>query len=343
MKRYKKVIHISSFSNFKISIFLIGYKNIGESIVVLFKDCLTDPARVFFSFVVDSYKNANIFVTKKILEDNHVTSLDMVYWTHPHKDHTPGIDTIVETFFKSEMVFFQPKYYFGNIQKDLLKDESEFTEDANSVLDEFLKSKDKDYANRRTVIGEGDMTHNYPIKMLAADGTSKELIFFFLTPIGRFIDKYSIRGNEISRPNDLSISFVMSVDGYDFYFGGDAEKDHVNNIEKESIRGMRWIKVPHHCSKGGRFICDNLGPRFDFAASTVYSSSGLPSDEIQNLYAAKGHLFMTQLKNEENVRDYGVVEFDYCFRDEDILVNIHTYGNAGEYAYMDNSLVSGQE
>lgn len=71
--------------------------------------------------------------------------------------------------------------------------------------------------------------------------------------------------------------------------------------------------------------------RRQFAASTVFESSNLPIEDIQNKYAKKGRLFMTQLRNGTSVHEHGVVEFDYTFRDDDILVDIHTYGNACEY------------
>lgn len=98
----------------------------------------------------------------------------------------------------------------------------------------------------------------------------KELSFFFLTPIGRRTDRYSIKGDLLGNPNELSVSFFMSVDGYNFYFGGDTEKEHAEGIETEIIQDFRWIKVPHHCSLGGISIADRLGPKLDFAASTVY-------------------------------------------------------------------------
>lgn len=332
MKRYKKEIHLSSFDNLTVSLYLIGYKNIGESIVVLFKDVAGDENKVVFSFVIDCYKKEGLFLTKKILEDNGVTALDMVCWTHPHCDHTPGIDEIVNDYFKPDMWFFMPKFYFGNLNPDLLKTESAFTQEANMSLENILKKKDKESNVRKTIIGNGDITTHFPVKMVTDDGRCRDLDFYFLTPCGRLIDKYVLKGNEINRPNDLSISFIMSLDGYDFFFGGDTENDHAGDIEKELIKNMRWIKVPHHCSKGAEVICDNIGPYFDFAASTVYTSSGLPDEDIQKKYIKNGRrLFMTQLKNMALEQEYGVVQFNYSFCDDQILVDIHTFGNAHEY------------
>ena len=331
MNPYKGQLRLSSFENLIVSVYVIGYKNIGESVVVLFHDKDKGEEDVIFSFVVDSYKKEGLFLTKKILDDNHVKGLDMVFWTHPHRDHTPGVDEIVKDYFKPEMLYFKPKFYFGNLCEDLLKNESEFTAEANSNIESFFKQEKKDYNGQRTITGEGDVTNHYPIQMLEDSGETKDLVFYFLTPIGGLIDRYSLKGNMLNRPNDLSISFVMSIDGYDFYFGGDAECDHCNGIEKNIVGDMRWIKVPHHCSNGGKYICENIGPKFDFAASTVYASSDLPVEDIQKAYAGQGRLFMTQLKNEELQYEYGIVRFDYKFNDENTVVNIKTYGNAQEY------------
>lgn len=331
MNPYKGQIRLSTFDNLLVSIYVIGYKNIGESIAVLFHDKAKGEEDVVFSFVVDSYKKDGLFLTKKILDDNKVKSLDMVFWTHPHRDHTPGVDEIVKDYFKQEMLFFKPKFYFGNLCEDLLKDESKFTAEANLSLEKFFEQEVKDYDGVRTITGEGDVTNHYPIQMIEDSGQTKDLLFYFLTPIGRLVDQYSLKGNMLSRPNDLSISFVMSIDGYDFYFGGDAEGDHCMSIETPIVKDMRWIKVPHHCSNGGKYVCDHLGPRFDFAASTVYASSDLPKEDIQNAYASHGSLFMTQLKNEKLEHEYGVVRFDYKFKGENTEVSIFTYGNAQEY------------
>lgn len=331
MKKYKKKIRLSSFSDLCLCIYVIGYKNIGESIVILFKDRNKEALSTIFSVVIDCYKTETLFITKKILDDNGVKSIDAVCWTHPHRDHTPGIDELVEGYYKEDMWVFLPKFYFGNIQKDLLKEESKFTEETYASLNTILNNKGNPTEVRKTIMANGDMTCHYPVLMTSDDGLSRDLDFYFLTPHGGLADQYTIPGNELSHPNDLSISFVMSVDGYDFYFGGDAENDHVKNIEKAIIHDMRWIKVPHHCSLGGKTICDNLGNRFDCAASTVYASSDLPKEDIQNQYAEKGRLFMTQMKGEGLLHEYGVVEFDYSFHKDNIQVDVHTYGNAREF------------
>lgn len=118
------------------------------------------------------------------------------------------------------------------------------------------------------------------------------------------------------------------------FFGGDTENEHAAGISKEIVRGMRWIKVPHHCSLGAKCIADSIGPQFDYAASTVFKSSNLPQEEIQIIYAKKGTLHMTQLEENDEYQplyEYGIIQYDYQFSNDETIVNINTFGNAGQY------------
>lgn len=53
---YKKTLNVSSIENLIVSIFVIGYKNIGESIIVLFRDVYDGNDIVIMSMVIDSYE-----------------------------------------------------------------------------------------------------------------------------------------------------------------------------------------------------------------------------------------------------------------------------------------------
>lgn len=338
MKSYrsKKDIYLSSFDNLVISIFVIGYKNIGESIVILFRDKSEEKDKVVLSMVIDSYEKDQLNKTRDILNKYSVDKVDFICWTHPHTDHSPGLDTLVKDMMHDGLVIFSPKFYYGNIHPDLLKKESAKTKDIFENIWAEVE-KHKDYSNLwRTISADGDITHAYPMRLLSDDNLNeKELCFYFLTPIGRRTDHYAIKGNMLGNPNELSVSFFMSVDGYNFYFGGDTENEHAEGIETEIIKDFRWIKVPHHCSLGGKPIADRLGPGLDYAASTVYTPSKLPVEDIQNVYARSCHaLHMTQLEESDGYHvdhDYGIIHYDYKFGHDGIVISVYTYGNARQY------------
>ena len=55
---------------------------------------------------------------------------------------------------------------------------------------------------------------------------------------------------------------------------------------------------------------------------------------VQNIYAEKGSLHMTQLEENENYHlshEYGIIQYDYHFSNDETIVSITTYGNAGQY------------
>ncbi|MBR3519763.1 MAG: hypothetical protein IKN77_06580 [Paludibacteraceae bacterium] len=336
MRNFKKTFHISSFDNLIVSLFVIGYKNIGESIVVLFRDKTNEGEKVVMSMVVDSYETKELKLVNEVLKKHNVQNLDFVCWTHPHWDHSPGIDELIKKMFHNDIVIFTPKFYYPNLTSDLLRGESERADEIFSNIWKLVEKHPNIKEIWRTISANGDcFTNTYPMCISPNDDNEyKELIFHFLTPLGYRTDKYAIKGNQFSKPNELSVSFVMSIDGYDFYFGGDAENEHVMGIDTETIKNMRWIKVPHHCSNGAINIANNLGPQFDYAASTVYKSSGLPNKDVQNIYAKAGSLHMTQLEELGDYYldyEYGIVQYDYHFKKNEAFVDITTYGNAGQY------------
>lgn len=337
---YKKEIKVSSFDNLVVSLFVIGYKNIGESIVVLFRDIHDDADITVLSMVIDSYEKGSLNLTRRILEKHNVSNLDIVCWTHPHCDHSSGIDSLISDKFNDNIVIFSPRFYYGNLMPDLLESESKKTPQIFQNIWNLVEKHPNCSRIWQRILANGDGENRYPIQLYAEDGLSqKDVILHFLTPLGYRIDKYAIEGNQFGRPNELSVSFVMSIDGYDFYFGGDTEQEHASGIDEEIVRGMRWIKAPHHCSNGTEPIVNNLGPQLDYVASTVYKSSGLPKTEIQNKYAKIGTLHMTQLEETDDYKllyEYGVIQYDYHFGSETTKVKITTYGNAGLYTPMIN-------
>lgn len=314
---YKKTLNVSSIENLIVSIFVIGYKNIGESIIVLFRDVYDGNDIVIMSMVIDSYEKEELNLIRKILLKYNVNKLDFVCWTHPHYDHSPGIDTLIRDMFHDDIVIFSPKFYYGNLMPDMLKSECARTQEIFDNIWKLVEKHPNFSQIWRTISANGDATHQYPMQLLTRDGTcKKDINLYFLTPLASKTDMYATKGKEFSKPNELSVSFILSIDGYDFFFGGDTENDHAKGIDNEIIQDMRWIKVPHHCSLGAKSIADSLGPKFDYAASTVYTSSSLPREEIQDVYAKAGTLHMTQLKENDNCKlksEYGIIQYNYHF------------------------------
>jgi beta-lactamase superfamily II metal-dependent hydrolase len=95
--------------NLYIELYLIGYKNIGESIVFL----IYCDSRVVYSGVIDSYEQ-EMNKAVEILERNNVNSLDFICWTHPDEDHSIGIDTLIEKYASENTTIYIPECINGS-------------------------------------------------------------------------------------------------------------------------------------------------------------------------------------------------------------------------------------
>ena len=87
------IIPISNCRTLIVKIFVIGYRERGESIVILF----FDKTNVVYSIVIDSYKaKGSDFFSSKILDENKVSKLNILCWTHPDIDHSLGIEELFD-------------------------------------------------------------------------------------------------------------------------------------------------------------------------------------------------------------------------------------------------------
>lgn len=87
--------NIEDYKNVRLRIFVIGYSDQGESIVTLFMD---EHEHVFYTMVVDCYAKGDVNKTKELLDKFHVVHIDLLCWSHPDKDHSVGVDTLIENF-----------------------------------------------------------------------------------------------------------------------------------------------------------------------------------------------------------------------------------------------------
>lgn len=322
-------IYISSFSNFLVRIFVIGYKNEGESNVVLF----FDGDNVVFSMIIDCFKKEDLNLAFELLVKYGVEKIDLAFWTHPHDDHSPGFDEIISNFLSPKTIVYLPRFLFSNFDPAVLRSKCVAAQSVYANLEKLNSKRPARNPLLRTIdVNPGDnIFREYVI--VDNDKQKKDFVIKFLTPIRPYIEEFGFQGcqQKLVEVNELSISFIMSLDSYDFYFGGDTEKKHANIIDPDIIGNMRWVKVPHHCSKNAKKIAIHLmEERFDCAVSTVYSPR-LPKVNIQNDYKSKGRLFMTQLNNKPNLGEYGIVRFDYRFEQDKVKISPFIYGNAYEY------------
>ena len=85
----------------KLELNVIGYHDQGESVVFFIK---TD-GMVAQTGLVDCYKTEEQNAVKMVLEKERIKKVDFVCWTHPHDDHTRGLDEIWKEYCTKETCF----------------------------------------------------------------------------------------------------------------------------------------------------------------------------------------------------------------------------------------------
>jgi beta-lactamase superfamily II metal-dependent hydrolase len=89
-------IKISHCKNLIVKIFVIGYSQRGESVIVAFLD--KESNNVLYTIVIDSFTYKGINKTLDLLNQYNISSIDMLCWSHPDYDHTKGLDVLINQF-----------------------------------------------------------------------------------------------------------------------------------------------------------------------------------------------------------------------------------------------------
>ena len=131
--------------------------------------------------------------------------------------------------------------------------------------------------------------------------------------------------------NELSLTLVLDIDGYRFYFGGDAPDKMILKSNNDDLLKCRWIKIPHHASYSSQGVIPVLNNHVDSAVATAFLSEGLPRLKVLDKYTERSdHIFVTQ-KSPDDVNPYGVIEYEYKFAGPSVELQIRYFGNAYKY------------
>lgn len=106
-------IPITSSGDLRVKIFVIGYKNQGESIIILFIDAGEEGCPVKYSIVIDCFKYNKRNITDEILRRYSVDTISMLCWTHPDLDHSVDIDTLIKKYCKGSTQILLPEHFYN--------------------------------------------------------------------------------------------------------------------------------------------------------------------------------------------------------------------------------------
>ncbi|MCA4454653.1 MULTISPECIES: hypothetical protein [Bacteroides] len=312
-------------SNLRIKIFIIGYKNQGESIVILFVDISDKKRPVKYSIVIDCFRYSKQNITDEILRHYSVDTLSMLCWTHPDLDHSVGIDLLIKKYCKESTQILLPEHFY-NEPNDIVTINNKDLRDAVDKIFSLNRLKRKAVSNI-SVTGRG---YN-EIKSLKFTGVDKSIIASVnaVTPISSILTEYVKKGKRDINKNELSISFILNIDEYYLYFGGDAMNRHIDAINPFFLEQCRFVKIPHHSSDTSKNLIDYLPSQIDTACTTIFSTHNLPKEMVWQKYCSMGRVFSTGGNNNKKY-NYGVIEYEYDFSKEEVDMSIRLHGNAIE-------------
>lgn len=90
----RKIITLAEREDLFIDVYHIGYSTQGESCVFIL---YTAAKKVLYSLAIDCFEEMQINITDEILKEWKLEKkLNMFIWTHPHDDHSVGVERIVK-------------------------------------------------------------------------------------------------------------------------------------------------------------------------------------------------------------------------------------------------------
>lgn len=319
MKPHKKYI-VEDFRDLRLRIFTIGYPREGESILGV----IEDGNKHLFSFVIDSYQvvevgNLIFNETLAKVQELGISSIDTFIWTHPDADHSTGICTLLSASDKDSQAII----YLPMLNKSL-----PMTEEARLGMDFLFEHYNRGRKYNMQLITKGDEETNSSLKLVFTEHRSGREItggFYFLAPCGAQVlrDACVNKGVDFNR---LSIMFSLRINNFDYLFCGDLMGENVHFLDRDFLKNVQFIKIPHHGSWRTRQLAILLKEyKADgaLAVTTIFQKSNLPEEKTIQLYNrfCKG-VYSTS----SGLHKYGCIEI--CFSVWDLTCDVVLWGNA---------------
>lgn len=314
-------IPISDCKKLLVELYVIGYSECGESIVMLFVD--GSNKAVLYSVVIDSYQLSDgTFKTDEILVNRGVSHIDVLCWSHPDTDHTKGIVGLVEKYCDKSSIIIIPDFMYG-----LNDDPIDYNEnDAQIIQQLFLLNNRLQKAVRPT--GANSNCTGDAFSVCFSDEVNEIMVdFIAIAPHKDYLVENKREGIKIHK-NYLSICLLINVGPYKFVFTGDLEERTINHIVKYPFEFPLFLKIPHHCSINAGNLFDILQLRkSSMSCTTTYNSKGLPNKAMLDTYRQKCTYVHSTGYHPDKPDGFGIVEYN-CNLFDKHEIHIKCHGHA---------------
>ena len=263
------------------NIIVCGTSSEGESIIVLLK---SDDKT--FTIVVDSFSVDQKVVPLEVLKSKGIKKIDYLIWTHPHSDHTIGMDDVLDI--DIEYILIPPKL------DSFIKKFGEYYKKTYKKIETIAAKGCNNAMTHWTKVCEVNLSSRFPIcEFIINTFASCETELIAFSPDSqRLINTYKKNSQQI---NDLSVGMDLVIGDFVVSLASDVENNSIG-YALENGRGIGFypniIKIPHHCSSSSNQILslysknekDSINLKSLIGITTAKKSSGLPDEKLLSDY-----------------------------------------------------------
>ncbi|MCH5228241.1 MAG: hypothetical protein J1F16_10600 [Muribaculaceae bacterium] len=276
-----KKIPYSDPTALKLHVYVVGYPIEGESILFV----ISEDDKAILTIVTDCYEDDDNYnhVSSILSDEWNYASIDAFIWTHPHKDHSQGIITLLDKHDKerkAHIIATANVVGFQNYPKDIWKG-------AKNIQDYLLKyyPPESFQYHFKSYDPYEDCTSEFLLYGENPKCPPLNITLDFVAPVGSLVAKQM--NNTHFKPNKGSLVFIFSINMINVFMGGDLDEIFVPLIREDIFSHINLIKIPHHGSektgnihlKFGMNECENV-----HAVTTICKRSQDPKETILKGY-----------------------------------------------------------
>lgn len=308
---------------------VVGYKNKGESIIFFLK---TDGVAAYAG-LVDCYEETAENEALTILAKENIKYLDFVCWTHPHEDHTLGMDKVLDSYCNEKTLFWMPPF----ISKDV-EGCSTNAQEVYNIIFKILESQKRNKMKIREACDSKVLERFECCGNVSINPYIFEIRSF--APDTSLLGELKVR-ERLDMGNIYSIGLVINIGHYYIVLAGDVENRTIKCVPEFNFNireRVDYIKIPHHSS----LSADGLVDRFielgiaapSVATTTVYRAHQLPDKKVLKKYMKWGkNIEIYSTGDIENVgqdtEDNGIIKTTFdILEGKSIPIETFLLGNA---------------
>lgn len=249
------VLACLQYSDIVLEVHTVGYPDMGESIVTFLKD----GPKVLLTLVTDCYKEDDVDEVRDILVANGHPNIDFFIWTHPDKDHSVGIEELLDEFDSGrKATVYMPGYMtMGIIPCDAGKAAFSY------LMSNYNRNRKYQLVPIATVDDQVVTLNRFELLERRTNRRISCALQFLLPDATLIMRRSNCGAGNPGDMNDFSLVYVLELNGVRYFFGGDMSKQSIQFLERKDqsfCENIRFVKIPHHGAKDLLGFVEKLSP-----------------------------------------------------------------------------------